>query len=487
MLNDPPNLLVCRMKGRPGVLQFVGLENYCGLTGSWGTDAEHRCYNILDWLKGWIKTVKENHLGNFATTVAKQSWNSWRHRGMSCPVLIHDNKNVLEIEGSAYYGARNECRYFGRIECNQEQANRNGRSIDCGVLEVPGKSLYHLDFSWFYPSVMRHNLFPTALVSRNGQVPLSWLRESLAESAVIARVKISSERNTYPVRRKGRLLFASGKFFTTLPGPELQESLDAGDVESCSGFVVYHQADLFTEWVDRLWNLRQEFKRKGDLAGERVVKLIGESLYGKFAQRRFAWQPYTDQEASMPFGEWWFKPEGEDFSERFRSVGWRVEKCCERELSDESFPAISAFITSYARVKLMRAILTAGWTETFYWDTDSLWVTELGLDNLSRSGLVADNELGKLRIVGVHKTVEFIRQKHYLADGVETCSGLPLGSVRMENGQVKMERVDGMMSLISAGGPSKVGVTIGPYKPIGLPKQPAANKYGWAEPIRLEE
>jgi hypothetical protein len=66
----------------------------------------------------------------------------------------------------------------------------------------------------------------------------------------------------------------------------------------------------------------------------------------------------------------------------------------------DAFVAIAAFITSYARVLLMSYREIAGLNECYYCDTDSLFLSERGFNQLKRANLIDNLELGKLKIEG---------------------------------------------------------------------------------------
>jgi hypothetical protein len=64
-----------------------------------------------------------------------------------------------------------------------------------------------------------------------------------------------------------------------------------------------------------------------------------------------------------------------------------------------------------------------------YYDTDSLFVTETGLSNLRAAGMVGSGEIGRLSVRAIIGRMDIRGYKHYIADGITVCSGLPKGMV----------------------------------------------------------
>jgi hypothetical protein len=116
---------------------------------------------------------------------------------------------------------------------------------------------------------------------------------------------------------------------------------------------------------------------------------------------------------------------------------------------------------------LVELIEIAGWDNVLYCDTDSLFVTQLGYDNLLKSGMINGSELGKLKvekfgkvvikgckdyifneeikIKGVKKDAEMLadglfKQKHFLTRHTKYRLGIPDGVVIVKDIIKKMSR-----------------------------------------------
>ena len=87
--------------------------------------------------------------------------------------------------------------------------------------------------------------------------------------------------------------------------------------------------------------------------------------------------------------------------------GGEWEKQGKFEEAFNSFPAISAHVTAYARMMLLSYIEQAGWNNVFYTDTDSLFVNYAGYQNLLPE--IDSKVLGKLKVEDISKTDTEIR------------------------------------------------------------------------------
>ena len=79
-----------------------------------------------------------------------------------------------------------------------------------------------------------------------------------------------------------------------------------------------------------------------------------------------------------------------------------VEQAIGADEGASSCVAIASYVTAAARVYLAKMIELAGEGNILYCDTDSLFVTRKGYDNLAR--FVQQDKLGKLKVVAISVT-----------------------------------------------------------------------------------
>lgn len=505
---DPPFICRAVLPGWKGSLCFVDLRNYYSgtpkeIAESLGAslpidpDPWDVPSTLADWaidragifhkfFLQWLNTVLEHQLGNVAETAAKQSWNSWRHSHKGVMPVVHNDEKILDLEREAYYGGRCECRVIGAaIPANNGCDGLHGQARQ-GNLSFDGNSVYAMDFNWHYPAVMHDRAYPTCIRCCNPGVSALQAMAETMRCIGLARCTIHTDRAWYPYRTDGITIYPTGTFVTTLCGEELSMALRSGHVTKIYESVWYESADLFSGWVARLWALRKKLVADGEKAGSRIVKLLGESLYGKFAQRAATWERAGDTPALRPFGEWWIARQDSTGFDRFRAIGWNVEKQAGQEEHRESCPIIAACITAAARVKLLNAILCAGDNHVYYYDTDSLWVDSIGRWNLRNAGWIAENTLGRLRECGSFDDVAFHGIKNYTVGSRRVTSGIPADAIMLGDGVYEWYSPARMQQKLTSNSSTDTTVRKRIMTLPHLYRHGNVGKDGWVTPRHLE-
>jgi len=360
------------------------------------TDEELRRYcardvHIITYFIGvYQEFVLQHDLGCMGITTPQQAFTSFRHRFMKKRILVHNHKETLELEREAYHGGRSECFFIGRKE----------------------EKVYALDVNSMYPYVMKENLFPARLKLYSfGKLKLSLMEKFLYDYCIIARVEIETDEPVYPCRTSERLIFPVGRFWTTLCTGSLRYAMEKGHVRNLDVFSMYNPEDLFSEFVQFFYGLKQYYRSEKNPVFEKMAKLILNSLYGKFGQRVKEIEPVGED----PFVEMGIREVKDiDSGERWREIIVNhtiyVERT-EEEESIHSFPAIAAHVTDYARLHLWKLIQKAGRKNVLYVDTDSLFVNREGYERLQDE--ISPDELGKLKLEHVWDWIEIHGCKDY--------------------------------------------------------------------------
>ena len=349
---------------------------------------------VRAWEK-WLEFIKVEDLGNFAKTIAGQSFNAYRHRFMPVPIFIHDREETVKHERRAYHGGRTECFWVGRRE---------------------GVKTYKLDVNSMYPYVMRENSYPVAAVHTVAKMPLHKLEKLLEDFAVIADVVISTDEPAYVCHDAAGLYYPVGEFETTLCTPELKYAFENWHIVSVGQVSWYRQDRIFRDFVDYFYNKRLEAKAAGQTTYVSFYKLILNSLYGKFGQLLHGWEIIGHCEPGYYFQETVYDVEAHKvYTRRYHDS--IIERSREPAEAYNSFPAIAAHVTAYARMYLWQLIMTAGRKNVLYVDTDSLFVTEEGLANLRP--FIDPKRLGALKVEGETDYLEISAPKVYRF-GLET-------------------------------------------------------------------
>jgi len=404
VLEDPPSVLHARVAGTTGTIHWVDSRNYGVTCDEPEETAADRATGLHRFALDMCDTLRQRGLGGLRDTAGSQAMASFRRKHISHLVLCHTVSGALRLEAASLYGGRCE---VGKM----------------GTVDGP---IYHYDFRSLYPYVCASQALPVRLrrFTDRDCDPATLGEEVLGTS--IARATVESQEPVYPYRRDGLVLYPVGRYATTLCGPELLDGYRRGRIRSITALASYDLAPALANYAREVDQIRSAAESTGNRHLERWAKLLGVCLPGKLAQRERGW---SQIDCSPPFGwyaEWHQLRTGER-PERWRTIAGVTQ--CEHvgAWHNDAVPAMAAWITSAARMRLWEAIRCAGLRNVYYWDTDSLFVNSAGVVNLHANGWVRDGKMGYLQLKGSYSTMEIRGIKDYTVDGRHVCAGLSKG------------------------------------------------------------
>lgn len=393
---------------------------------------------LLEFWKQWTKFLADNKLGNIKYTISAQSMEAFKRRFCKAYIVLDDDMENLAFERQAYYGGRTEIFYKGAVK----------------------KHIYYYDVNSMYPYVMKNFRYPIEYKFTKLNPSIEQVQYYIdAGWLLIAQCYMDAKpsNNAYPCRLDNTLLFPTNRFITYLATPEIIEGLTNGDIVKFGKVSLYRGANIFNDYIDFFYDFRLTLKsqcmyknhRCERLPGlkfkdnhigceaelcnkcqykgneqERMVKLFLNSLYGKFGQMQDVWSKTSIEEIKkfdpdFDFDGWIMDDyqipkiiiDGLDVTPKIRYIGGELQIAVEREESNMSFPAISAHVTSYARMIIWNAMkfCKKNKIKFYYCDTDSMFTeNELPIE------LVDNKELGKFKVEKEYPYgVEFINLKNY--------------------------------------------------------------------------
>jgi hypothetical protein len=225
-------------------------------------------------------------------------------------------------------------------------------------------------------------------------------------------------------------------------------ALSHGHLRRVLRCALYEPDSLFNDYVDYFYPLKVKYEQEGNAIYERMVKIYLNSLYGKFGERRYEEERYDDPWPLEPY-----RIENYDKETRQRWIethlfGVTIIQRLQTE-GPNSFVAIPAHVTEYARFELFKAIQKAGQGRVFYCDTDSLAIraSDVGifsadLDETKLGQLSVDKRAHKIRLYG---------PKDYELDGVRITKGIPKDAKEIEPNTFRYEQFLGSISHIRRG------------------------------------
>ena len=359
---------------------------------------------LADVMRRMIATLRANAWGSLRATSGSQAAYTHRRAYLTHALFCHAEQAALTLEGESYYGGRCEARRIGR---------------------VPGP-VYHLDYRCQYGSVCAVSALPAVLCAHGESAGYGYPCGQEGEREVLGRVTIDTNEPAYPLRRDGLVIYPVGRFVTVLCGPELRDAQERGRIVSVHEWAQYTMLPALSAYAQGIYAQLERSRADGDTALCAWLKSLLVCIVGKMGQRGRTWRPYPGGDPAHPW-ETWYEVESDHSLTRCRSLGGQCQWEHVQPWSDHACPAVAAWITSAARVKLLNAIRVAGWHDVYYYDTDSLIVSESGYRRLVGASLVGCGQMGMLRLLDRNRSCRIDGIKHYRIGRQVKNAGIPRG------------------------------------------------------------
>jgi hypothetical protein len=378
---------------------------------------------LTDWLtycmrdtevvvKMWdtlLDFLDKHDLGNFKITRASLALTAYKHRFMTHSIAIHQDAKATVLERRAYKGGRFEALRFG---------------------DFHGGPFYELDVTSMYAFVESWALLPYEL--RGYSVYPSWQEfiYRLQRYCVIATVDLEPKEAFVPNFKDGKVYYRAEPCRTTLCSPELAYSVKKGYIRQVVRMTWYYRAPVLKSFARYFTDLKGQYEQAGNAPMRTLAKLYPNAVYGKFAQRGFE---------DKIIGE--CDPETIEVSEtldldngkrgQLYKYGGKVHEIRTTLRSRDSFIAIAAHITAYARMYLWRLMLLAGLENVYHVATDSLTVNADGYRRLQRA--MHPNRPGTLKVSKVFTEYSVKGINDVVQDGEMKCKGVPKKAITLDD------------------------------------------------------
>lgn len=356
-------------------------------------------------------------------------------------IWIHDIKDAIQLEKDSYRGGISDCYRIGKYD-----------------------NLYKMDINSMYPKEMRDNRVPIKLEayyteSNYKQQDLFLIYNKFkSRFGFIMDVLIDIPKDNAYILSKinDKCLFTYGKYRISLCQPELEFIEKYGKIVHIYKMAIYRMANIFKNFITFFNDLKVKYGKENNQVFRNFCKFIMNSNYGKWSQRKIEY--HEVKQDTKEFFEYqdviieWIK-ENKDLIEKkcpiiYLGVLEGHFECYlinnqfymlkQTEYNDkDSFVAISSFITSYSRMKLIKFLKIAKRENSYYSDTDSIIVNEIGYNNLKASNNIDDFELGKLKCEGFGKA-EILKPKFYCFDNHWKSKGIRKNSIKVFENETKV-------------------------------------------------
>lgn len=355
--------------------------------------------------------ILQNRLGGMPYTLPSVAYSIFTHRFMNRQIFVHADEDILELERQAYFGGRCECFQIGKLK---------------------RQKYYKVDINSMYPYVMKENEYPLRHIKTGTNIPPRVLVKAAPMYCYVAECEIETDTPLYAYRQADKLIFPTGRFITCLTTPTLLYAIEHGHVKKVLKVACYRKGNVFQDFVDYFYNKRLEFKQEKNPAFSYVCKLILNSLYGKFGQRTSKVVYSGVNEKSDDCRNLIVEHKTHKTSIHQVFFGKETITAQREEEAVNSFPAISAHVTDYARLYLWKLIEIAGVKNCYYVDTDSIIVNQSGMKKLIPFCNL--DRLGWLKVEKESSHVEIRGAKNYTFGDEVKIKGIPRKAKRNKGG-----------------------------------------------------
>lgn len=249
------------------------------------------------------------------------------------------------------------------------------------VLGTPGETVYSVrsvDRNSMYPSVMVEGRMPDMDTVRECKATFNNLQrlasdnENVYWADVVLEAGPDAELFIPITQEDGRKSYTQTHVEGWYVQPIIDYALAHGwRLKSIKELWFARAMKPFDGFVNEFYSLRLEYKAAGD-PRQILVKLLLNSLYGKFAQRNYTERiddPFTVS-AMLEADDWQDEFDLHHYGNIYSHLCFFLEKEAS-QLSRNTWFGFAAFITGYAQVSLQEVISAAG-DGALYCDTDSV-------------------------------------------------------------------------------------------------------------------
>ena len=303
-------------------------------------------------------------------------------------------------------------------------------------------NIYHLDVNSLYPSCMENEVFPVGIpdiIHNNG---IDNFEEYLIKQEKEHNKKVIIDVYIYEGKVKNNKMpcFLIGKdgrkkakhlkykaFYEEIEDVKEVMTLEEFEYlknnhynmnyEILTGYVFKTKKGLFTEFIGVLKAKKIEYNNDKFLRN--CYKLLMNNAYGKFGEKaeKENMQRLLDED-----GNWYTNAKDEEHEKG---------NIITETTGQYFYPPIAIYVTSYARLKMMKYINKVDWKNVVYMDTDSIHlIGEENYNKLVEENLIHDTTLGLLKLEEICLGEKVLAPKKYAYYDSDNnfkvkCAGLP--------------------------------------------------------------
>ena len=414
----------------PDTASHARWEKYCM------RDAEIT-YRIVGELLDYIRT---EDLGNWQPTGAGMAYATWRHRFLTHRVLVHNNMELLQAERAAMHTGRAEAWRHGRLDTGiwSEVDMRNDYIRIAAECAMPCKVKYH-----------------TGRISGHDY-------SSLVDTyRVLGHCVVRTDLPVVPHHTGQRTIWPVGTFKTWLWDTEINALMSEGAEVRIVDSYAYTRAPILRDWAQWILSITGPDGENISPVVRTWAKHCGRALIGRIALRAPSWEPYGEN-PTHDTGISYLIDGPTGVVHRLMHIGGQTLIETARTEGRDSLPQVTGWIMAECRVRLWQAMRQAGLDEVAHTDTDSLIVSQAGLDALRAAQGARWGTHWQVK--GAWRRLIVYGPRNYRVGQARKVAGIPRGADEVLPNVFKGERWSSVSTDLEAGAHNRVTIETGTWE-----------------------
>lgn len=450
--------------------------------GSVMSGPEGDCRVITQWFRRAISDWIAADRGTWRETISQMGVSLWRRKFYTHRVCRHSDEQASELESASLHGGRASAWYFGDV------GTRLSLGADSDAPPPPidyptiFDTIHRYDVRAMYPALLRDQSYPVRLMGCELEVSPDRVGSLCKHWGVLARVRLETSVDEFPVQTERGVIYPVGKFDTTLAGPELEYAAAIGAIREVFALARYEMQPAFKAFATHLLDERMRLKAEGDEVGEEFIKRLSNSFGGKFAQRSNRWEPRPGWVPPIRWGRWLRKDHSTNLYTNCRVIAGLTQERVTGRPGAGLLAAVFAYLTSYGRTQMRELRQSLGQGVVLSQDTDGLWITGEGKERLNRIGTPVDGSPGRLRPEGDYTFARWYDAQHYYVDGRWTLAGYSDGFKVRGDGVVEHTIECNPIRSYPTRSPGRVSRTVKHTRLARISTSQRIGPDGWAKP-----
>lgn len=378
--------------------------------------------------------LSEDDLGGWARSGPGVGWHTLLRRHLTHQVLVHGRAEVREAEARAMYAGRCEVWRHGHFR---------------------KETLHVWDAELAYASVCATEALPVALQDEVRGVGLPQMLARADQSAYLVEACVRQEVPVLPYADDLGICWPTGTWTGWWWAPELALAAEEGAQVRVIRAWRYQAAPWLQSWATWVTGLVAD-----DSSPEAAVRAVAakhwqRAVVGRSAMKYRSWE---DKGAAWAPGVGYMPLVDLDTGDRGAALtlGDRRWEAWGTEWWSQALPQLLSSVMAHCRVRLWRAIATAGPAHVVYCDTDALVVDGDGHARLL--GALDRHQLWSLRYKGAHRGLEVIAPQVVEGSTYRRLAGVPKGARRVGRLTYEGQAWEQMTTSLGGGHPGEVHV-----------------------------